>query len=950
MSSDTPHRSSRTKGSSKRMVKREPQSSNAPGKKSVSSLSVQAPSSRIDSYSYQSIDEEKLQVTVGTGYGYGHYDMEQYEARPSTNASEHGHYSSQQFGAQIRIGASDYGHCIGQQYTAQVAAGAVSLSIDVSPALQLSLADQHGSLKAREPAYSTVKEGELFLGDSQSQDFGDVEETSQFEPINHGPNHGASQARDSFSIDLPSFLAPLYSFEYDDVEDWSHSFSNHSFEYDSFWGPSFEYDYSDFSRTSPSFTPLPPYLPNSGILTTTSVPIPKGGPLFQTLELGNSQEPVHPQSPSFLPINRNLEASLGVICSLPAQRQSSLADNGQNQISQNLVHNDGTTGSGEASSSSYSVHQPNINAPHSAALEPVNPTQESPVSDGSLEAPRNPKWPRRRRKCLHFSCDFCSETFTRRCDLKTVTMGCTPPYGFWDEAMIIIAVKIHPEGIYTYVSGLVSEAITRILSDPGLPTTSPPATSSFWLSPLHPAFSTSPPPPPPDAEIVIIGSGITGTSIARHLIRYHRSSLSKQDKKQNPIVVLDARDVCSGATGRNGGHVNEVGWEEYGDLVTRYGREEAKKITRFRMSHVDELMRVVSEEGLGEECGMRVVESTCVFFGEKGWERGKAAVEGFKEDFGDEVDACKLVEGAEEMQAMGLPGAYGIIKGKAGAMWPYRFVSGVLANLKRDDEGLHVCPHTPATGISVSGDGLFVVSTPGGDIRAKHVVHATNAHVGHLVPGFRGRVYPLRGQMSAQVPPKWFSHQGGERSWSFEYDVGFDYLTQLPKGETGGDEWCGGGEMMFGGGFVQAGFSGLVEMGVASDSELNENVAVHLTHGLGKAFENVGEDRFEVKSMWTGNMGFSVDMLPWVGKLPGSLTERESGQGAEWVSVGYSGEGMVNAWLCGKALAMMILGERESIKEWFPQQMGISEERIRESVLERCVDIGTMGRSDLNMA
>ncbi|OBT57230.1 hypothetical protein VE04_03215 [Pseudogymnoascus sp. 24MN13] len=494
-----------------------------------------------------------------------------------------------------------------------------------------------------------------------------------------------------------------------------------------------------------------------------------------------------------------------------------------------------------------------------------------------------------------------------------------------------------------------SETITRILSDPGLPTISPAATSSFWLSPLHPAFSISPSLPPPDAEIVIIGSGITGASIARHLVRFHRSSLSKHDKKQIPIVLLDARDVCSGATGRNGGHVNEVGWEEYGDLVTRYGREEAKKITRFRMAHVDEFMRVVAEEGLGKECGMRVVESTCVFFGEKGWERGKAAVKGFKEDFGGEVDACKTTEGTEEMQSMGVPGAYGIIKGKAGAMWPYRFVSGVLANLKRDDEGFHVCAHTPATSISVSADGLFIVSTPRGDIRAKHVVHASNAHIGHLVPGFRGRVYPLRGQMSAQVPPKGFSHQGEKRSWSFEYDVGFDYLTQLPKRETKTGEWDDGGEMMFGGGFVQAGFGGLVEMGVASDAELNENAAEHLRQGLGKAFENVGGDGFKVKSMWTGNMGFSVDMLPWVGKLPESLTGRGSGQGAEWVSVGYSGEGMVNAWLCGKALAMMILGQEESIKEWFPQHMGISDERIRESVLERCVDIGTIGRSDLNM-
>lgn len=162
------------------MVKGEARGSKASKKQSVSSISAQAPSSKTHSYAYESTDKEKLQVTVGTGYRSRHYDMQQYEERLSTNASGNGYYTNQRHGEQVRIGASEYGHY--SKYAAQVTAGAVSLGIDASPALQLALADQHGSFRAREPTYSTVKEGEQFLGDSQGQDFGDVEVSLQREP------------------------------------------------------------------------------------------------------------------------------------------------------------------------------------------------------------------------------------------------------------------------------------------------------------------------------------------------------------------------------------------------------------------------------------------------------------------------------------------------------------------------------------------------------------------------------------------------------------------------------------------------------------------------------------------------------------------------------------------------------------------------------------------------
>ena len=54
------------------------------------------------------------------------------------------------------------------------------------------------------------------------------------------------------------------------------------------------------------------------------------------------------------------------------------------------------------------------------------------------------------------------------------------------------------------------------------------------------------------------------------------------------------------------------------------------------------------------------------------------------------------------------------------------------------------------------------------------------------------------------------------------------------------------------------------------------------------------------------------------------------------MSAAYSGEGMVNAWGCGKACASMIL-EREAedkLDEWFPREMKITEERLERGSLK----------------
>jgi glycine/D-amino acid oxidase-like deaminating enzyme len=83
-------------------------------------------------------------------------------------------------------------------------------------------------------------------------------------------------------------------------------------------------------------------------------------------------------------------------------------------------------------------------------------------------------------------------------------------------------------------------------------------------------------------------------------------------------------------------------------------------------------------------------------------------------------------------------------------------------------------------------------------------------------------------------------------------------------------------------------------------------------------------DTPEVRSMWSGIMGFTPDGVPWVGKLPSLITGRE-GDG-EWVAAGFNGYGMPLCWGCGEAVAKQVLGM--DVSDWFPESFSVSLDRL----------------------
>ncbi|KAI4944286.1 hypothetical protein J4E91_008843 [Alternaria rosae] len=78
---------------------------------------------------------------------------------------------------------------------------------------------------------------------------------------------------------------------------------------------------------------------------------------------------------------------------------------------------------------------------------------------------------------------------------------------------------------------------------------------SYWLQQPHPyATLRTTPSLPTTCDIAIIGSGMAGVLTAYHILQScHKRALATGEPMPR-VVLLDARDLCSGATARNGGH------------------------------------------------------------------------------------------------------------------------------------------------------------------------------------------------------------------------------------------------------------------------------------------------------------------------------------------------------------------------------------------------------------
>ncbi|KAK5060203.1 hypothetical protein LTR84_010088 [Exophiala bonariae] len=453
----------------------------------------------------------------------------------------------------------------------------------------------------------------------------------------------------------------------------------------------------------------------------------------------------------------------------------------------------------------------------------------------------------------------------------------------------------------------------KLLRDPGLPVANP--TTSAWQQPLNRSMITTTD-LPTHQDVVIIGSGITGCSIAWHLL-HHSESLK--------VTVLDAREICSGATGRNGGRINCTAVQDFDKYTKLFGREMAARIVRFELAHYQSIKEVVESVGpeLVSKSELRWINAVYAVFEDSEVAELRYMLRSFENAFPDLQGRWKVIGKEEVTTKYEISNAKGALVGEAGAAWPYRMVTGVFEHLRSSfPERFSLSSNTPVQSIHKTTDEQhpYSLTTQRGTIRATHIFHSTEGHVAHLLPRLRGILVPRRGQMTVQDAHNVVA-KDKLQSWSLMMQGVFDYATMNTKT---GLVYIGGGEQ------ENKDYS----MGVPSDAEEDLAALAHLGGVLPAAFGGKTPceraSHVEVQASWTGIMGFSLDHAPLVGMLPQELLDRPAGSStsAEWISAGYGGYGMVNAFLCGKTVAMMMLGRQDQYPE-IPSVYLITESRAR---------------------
>ncbi|KAK7420759.1 hypothetical protein QQX98_002563 [Neonectria punicea] len=458
----------------------------------------------------------------------------------------------------------------------------------------------------------------------------------------------------------------------------------------------------------------------------------------------------------------------------------------------------------------------------------------------------------------------------------------------------------------------------QLAKDPSLPVSKP--TQSYWQVPVNERLrGIQSPALPSQRDVIIIGSGITACSVSRELLASGYSG---------SVSVLEAREVCSGATGRNGGRINCVAVLDFDKYTRIFGVEAAEKIVRFELAHFDEILHAA--EGLGHELfaksEVRRVDTVAAVFDDEKLEQLTVMLANFEAALPDLAGQWSII-GEDVRQKYGLENAKGALIGRAGAAWPYRLITSLFEQLlDQYHQQFSIEADTPALSITRDQRNEFpyTIKTPRGKIQAKHIVHCTEGHISHLVPQLRGILVPRRGQMSVQNPGSAFP-KGGKQSWSFYFKDGFDYLIQ---NQYTGEIFIGGGEL---GGFETA----LDIHGISSDAEENLAAKSHLAGILPVVFGQKGWGDEQpgkplMKASWVGIMCSSLDHVPMVGMLPqqalGARAVGDVQMGAEWVSAGYGGYGMVNAWLCGKAVAQQLMGS--GVPDWLPKEYQVTPGRL----------------------
>jgi glycine/D-amino acid oxidase-like deaminating enzyme len=365
-----------------------------------------------------------------------------------------------------------------------------------------------------------------------------------------------------------------------------------------------------------------------------------------------------------------------------------------------------------------------------------------------------------------------------------------------------------------------------------------------------------------DVEVAVIGAGYSGLAAAYAL-----------QKRGVECVVLDANPVGWGASGRNGGVVSSKFRLSFPASHALHGLDTAKRMHRLAHDGVRVVESLLDEFGL-ERARFEHTGSLRCAHTERAFASIRAEADWVRTTLGDtSMTVQSRDEVTRETGSKGFVG--GVLSADAGTILPLEYVRGLARGIAR--RGVPIHESTPVLEMRrAPGDTRVTLRTPGGTVRAKQVIVATNAY-SDLTPAtspYQRELVPFRSAMIAteRLPAELDARLMVERRSYTETRRMMKWFRKVD------------GRMLFGGRDAfgkeghTTGFDALQRAMVALFPEL----AV-----------------LRVAYRWSGYVGMTFNSLPHVGRSDDATT----------FCLGYNGAGVAMASLLGQHAAALALGE-----------------------------------------
>jgi len=357
---------------------------------------------------------------------------------------------------------------------------------------------------------------------------------------------------------------------------------------------------------------------------------------------------------------------------------------------------------------------------------------------------------------------------------------------------------------------------------------------SYWLEDEPPAFPKRR--HSGRVDVAIVGAGVTGCSCA----------LTLADAGLR-VRVHEAREVASGASGRNGGFALRGGAAPYDAARAQLGAE-AAGLWRLTERALERLAALAGD-------AFRRTGSVRLAADPREADSLRAEYEALRED-GLEVEWLPELDGR-------LAGRYhgAIFHPPDGSIHPARWVRRLA--VQAAEAGAEIREREPVRALD--------------ELDADQVVIATDGYTRGLLEPLDQAVKPARGQVVATEP------------------LDAEYFACPHYARYGYDYWQQTEDLR------------LVLGGFRDSAPLEESTAEEATTpGVQARLEAFASELVgrapRITNRWSGIFGVTEDLLPLAGQVPG--------RDGLWVSCGYSGHGNVLGLACGDLVASAILGQQ----------------------------------------